>query len=194
MIVHAEGHTEVVRRLIQAGADLELAPEDRVTAVGVACALDHTEVLSVLADAGAKLESPGTGGILPLHLAAMQAQSTSIVRALLARGVNVNAQDEDGDSALCMVLMAAGHKLGKNFSEVALELLDGGADANMRDSNGMPPLIIALQPGGTCSRDVVLRLLSAGAHSGVSHRGVTASALARARGDAALEAEILACL
>ena len=102
--------------------------------------LDRSEstdnIVSSLVKAGAHLEF--TDNLL--HLAARK-QYLETVRALIFRGVDVNAQQADGKTALHAVLKSTEEFFvsQKNMTTVILivtALLDAGADFTLYDSNG----------------------------------------------------------
>ena len=78
---------------------------------------------------------------------------TAAVETLLAKGVKVNARQNDGSTAL-MVAAFTRH------IDALQALLDAGADVNARDNSGLTPLMKAKERGHT---DIVNMLLAAGA-------------------------------
>lgn len=99
--------------------------------------------------------------VLPFHLAAA-ARSGDLekVEALLAQGANPNDVSESGDAALLLALWTS-------HAEVALALIDAGADVNMRarEVDVMPQKIRerALASAVTCSLEVVQKMVEKGA-------------------------------
>ena len=59
-----------------------------------------------------------------------------VVDFLLANGVDLNAQDAAGNTALMGVSF-------KGYKEIAKKLIDAGADVNLRNANGAPALTFA---------------------------------------------------
>jgi ankyrin repeat protein len=93
-------------------------------------------VLELLLDAGADVAArDASNGFTPLHVAARHGNACA-VRALLARGADVDAADRAGETAL----MWAAH-LGKEYAAQAL--LFCGADATLRDDDGRTAADIA---------------------------------------------------
>ncbi|MBI3949447.1 MAG: TonB family protein [Acidobacteria bacterium] len=98
-------------------------------------------------------------------LRAAERGDTDAVRALLAKGVNVNARDEMGMTAL-MYAARSGQ------SEMVKVLLIAGIDVDAKDDDGMTALMYAAQAG---SAEVVKILLAAGANPDVEdNTGMTA--------------------
>ncbi|MFJ4917906.1 ankyrin repeat domain-containing protein [Streptomyces sp. NPDC088726] len=90
-----KGHADVVRRLVEAGADLEQqAGEYREsTPLCLAASRGHTAVVGVLLDAGSRTGAQGRLGYVPLVLAATTGDEghPETVALLLDRGVDINA-------------------------------------------------------------------------------------------------------
>ena len=166
------GNAEAVKLLLQAGAEVNAAEAEKgQTALMWAVAERKPEVVKILLEHGADtharsrliplpetfaIESANifgssyastvhfrktTGGFTPLLFAAQQGDLES-ARLLLAAGADVNeAATEDG-SAL-VVAAASGHE------ELALFLLEQGADPRAADVYGITPLHYALSKGLT---------------------------------------------
>jgi ankyrin repeat protein len=169
----AEGRADVVRFLVEAGADLGACTEHHRTALHVAlefrpdlvpvllelgAVLDAPSAaflcdvgaLTALLDAGASLDDEVSGVDLLSWAALGGAPATA--RLLLARGADANGG--------ALHVAAAGARL-----ELVSLLLDAGADVDRRDpETGRVPLhaAVAAGPGGD-SAEVVGVLLSAGA-------------------------------
>jgi ankyrin repeat protein len=82
-----------------------------------------------------------------------------LVKQLLRKGVNANAQDASGVNAL---MLAA----GKGNTNATKFLLQNGADPNRVDRDGATPLMWAAGgPNLRVFREIAALLLSAGAHA-----------------------------
>lgn len=99
-----KGQAEEVKRLIDAGAEVNAGP-----ALALAAGLGNTETVQVLIAAGTEVNeySDLMGGYTSLMFAAMNGH-TDIVQALLVSGVEINAVNDDGKTAL-MLAKQAGH-------------------------------------------------------------------------------------
>ncbi|MFE3152572.1 MULTISPECIES: ankyrin repeat domain-containing protein [unclassified Streptomyces] len=90
-----QGHADVVRRLVGAGADLEQRAGEyqESTPLCLAASRGHTAVVGVLLDAGARTGAQGRLGYVPLVLAATTGDEghPQTVNLLLDRGVDINA-------------------------------------------------------------------------------------------------------
>jgi ankyrin repeat protein len=161
-----QGHFEVVRQLLIARSSTSHADAEGWTPVHLAAAFHHAASIDMFHAAGADLDAEGPGGMRPLSLSVLRAgpsatmessaslgeegfsfssvlvltdidpRAVQTVRMLLDAGVNVNATDANGRSALhhaAIVLQAA----------LANELLAHGARRDLRDASGKTPLEIA---------------------------------------------------
>jgi ankyrin repeat protein len=115
--------TKQVYSLLKAGAD----PNRHLSygaAIGLASALGPPEVVVALLDAGADPQTPGSGGLAPLHQAVLSGQ-VEITRILLQRGAKVDARDNLGRTPLLTFASGSIDNL-----DVVKILLQAGADPN----------------------------------------------------------------
>ena len=80
-----QGHVDLVKFLINSGADLHLETGGGDTALSFACENGHNEVAEILLNCGAKLEHESEGGRTPLMKAA-RAGHVCTVQFLVSRG------------------------------------------------------------------------------------------------------------
>ena len=184
------GYEGAVRLLLAHGARQELQNEDGHTALHLAVSSRHADIVRLLCaapGAAAALALRDKWGRTPLMLAASRhdGHNECLVEALLeedAAGATVDAQDEEGRSAL-MWASNRGH-------EDALRLLLArGARQELQDEDGRAALHFAAGKG----RADIVRLLCAapGAASALTLRdkaGSTPLALAVSRGHSDCEA------
>lgn len=146
------GSVDAVRLLIEYGAAVNAKePAQNQTALMWAAAERHANVVSALIAAHADLKAHTKDGFTAIHFAARVGDLESI-KLLLAAGVDVNLQTGDGDGAVTTG-GGRGARTGGGSTgytpllvatlraqvEVALYLLDHGADPNI-DASGFTPL------------------------------------------------------
>lgn len=155
------GEVEVVRSLLDGGADVNAARGDGLTALHAAAERGHLDVAKLLISAGAELDA-GTriGRYTPLHLAGRGGHG-HVVGALVEAGADVNATTSN--TGVTPVHLAAAAVGGE--TSVAT-LLDHGADVNAREaSSGQTPLMFA----AAYDRSAAVRmLLSRGADAAIT--------------------------
>jgi len=142
----ARGQLDTVRLLLDKGANQNAVNE----AVVAAAQAGHADIVRVLLDKGAKAHEVGARALLAAAgstvVGAEDRNLSETVRLLLRLGVDVNAKDNEGWTAL---LMAA----DQDRTSVAQALLEGGADVNARCacpgylSGGWTALMIAARDG-----------------------------------------------
>ena len=140
---------EMVRRLLEAGADVDATTQYGVSPLEIACQRGDAETVGQLLTAKPRLDSPGVRS--PLMTAARQG-SLQVVDRLLNAGASAEVTDESGQTAL-MWAAAAGH------SAVVDRLIRNGADLHRSLPSGFNAYFFAARQGHT---DVVETLLKAG--------------------------------
>ncbi len=175
------GMTNLIPDLIQAGADINAEDSEGNTALYQAI-LNHNEdgILALLKN-GAQVSPQHTASLINM---AILNEMTDVLPALIAASIDINAQDNEGNTALSWAIL---HRsidsalvLLKNGAQASLEQ---GADLiDMTISNGMVDMIPAFLAAGVdinarnssgytapdkaCSNndtDAALKLLAAGA-------------------------------
>ncbi len=180
MTAAESGQTEIVRSLIQSGADVNAKRDDGASALTLATRDGHLEIVRLLLAAGANTKSEGWALVLaserghmeiaqalllagvpvetgPQQWTALMGASrgghTNIVEALLQAGADINARDADGSSAL-MMAVAGGH------TDTVQTLLQATAPVNDRLADGSTALMMAARDGRS---EIIHLLLEAGA-------------------------------
>lgn len=118
----------IVDRLIRAGADVNVVNDLGATPLLLACRSADGTIAERLLDAGARPDVAQASGETALMLAS-RAGSTRAVRALLARGADVNAKERTRGQTALMWAAANGR------SEVTRVLLEHGADVHARSQS-----------------------------------------------------------
>ena len=160
------GHEEIVRLLLDAGVNPNIATHSGRTALHEAAFWGHTGVVELLLAAGADFSSLDAKGRSPIHEAlewkntptmalfqqhgvdlkqylepsdlveAARAGYPDFFTLLLDTGLDVNAQDEDGRTALHEIAIWG-------YTDLAQQLLDAGAAVHAMDFYGETPLSLA---------------------------------------------------
>ena len=98
-VSHYRGYTEIIRILLEYGADINAQNDVGATPLHWAANQGYSEVVCVLLEQGADPNIPNNGHATPLHRA-VQAKSAATVRLFLEHGVDVDAVDKMGKTAL----------------------------------------------------------------------------------------------
>lgn len=150
------GQAQVVKVLVQAGADVDQADADGWTPLRAAAWGGHTEVVEFLVKHGCTLDSVDAENRTALRAAAWSGHE-EIVKILLENGANVNLTDHEGRTAL-IAAAYMGH------AEIVEHLLNYGADINHADADGRTALsVAALCAPRSPGANVVVTLLERGA-------------------------------
>ena len=149
------GDAAEVRALIDAGADVNAALGDGMTALHWSAERGDSDIASMLLSVGARVESTTRlGAYRPLHLAAKNGH-TSVVRELLQAGALPNPGTTTGVVTPLHLAAASGSALS-----VAM-LLEYGADVDRGETAwGQTPLMFAAAAGRV---QAILALLDGGA-------------------------------
>ena len=138
------GAVPMIEWLLSKGADVEAANTEALTPLFEAIRNGKDEAARVLIEKGARTDGA-------LQRAAMK-NRTAVMEALIAKGVDIEAKDSQGYTALTMVT-----RVGGPFE--ALELLvKKGANINLPDSLGNTPLDNAILYANADNRAIDLLL------------------------------------
>ena len=135
----SEGHSEVVKLLLDKGASVDAKADTGVTPLLLASQNGHLEVVKLLLGKGAAIDTKAKNGAYSLFLAAEDGH-LDVVELLLDKGAEINAKGYTGATPL---LIAA----KTDHPEVAKVLLEKGAAVDAKNDNGDTPLSIAAQNG-----------------------------------------------
>jgi ankyrin repeat protein len=142
-----------VRKLVQAGADVNARQADGATALHWAAYYGDASLALLLLEAGADASAANREGSTPLWLAASQGDA-AMISALLGNGADANEKLPLGRRPL-MLAARAGHV------DAVRALLDHGADPNAKeDARGTTALMQAADQGHA---DVIALLIEHGA-------------------------------
>ncbi|XP_054166727.1 ankyrin repeat domain-containing protein 17-like isoform X2 [Oppia nitens] len=148
-----KGHLEMVRFLLEAGADQEHKTDEMHTALMEASMDGHVEVARLLLDSGAQVNMPADSFESPLTLAACGGH-VELAMLLLERGANIEEVNDEGYTPL-MEAAREGHE------EMVALLLSQGADINAQTEETQETALTLACCGGFI--DVADFLIKAGA-------------------------------
>lgn len=134
-VAASQGHDEIVRLLLDAGATMGCALHSALCGGEVATA-------ELLLERGADVRAVNVRGRTPLHYA-VRASSSALVARLLAAGADVEARDKDGCTPLMYAVVSQPWIWLVRTSDVEAAfcmLLDHGSDVDAADNNGKTPL------------------------------------------------------
>ena len=133
------GQLDIVRSLLDRGADVDERNSLRMTALHAASSKGNLEVAKLLIERGAYVNARSRGGWTPLHSASRYG-NLGIMRLLLDHGADVNAKSRDRGAALHYA------SVGGPLEAIQL-LLERGADVDVRNIYGRTPRQEAIAHG-----------------------------------------------
>lgn len=131
------GHHEVVKAIIEAGANRNVSGNDN--AFEIATAYGRREVVNVFIEPGARLNAARQDGSMGLYIASATGQ-LELVKVMIEAGANPNAAVNDGPAPLSIATEWGHYKIVR-------ELIKAKANLNAADNDGATPLYIAAQKG-----------------------------------------------
>ena len=143
------GQLEMVKLLLDSGAEIDAQEADGQTALHVACLHSKTDVVEYLAEQGADINMPDNVSQYPLHSSILRGP-VDISQILVDHGANVHVDDKDGQSVLHYAAEWDNCELVELF-------ISNGCNPNGQDKEGRTPLHV------TTSDDVFKLLLRFGA-------------------------------
>jgi ankyrin repeat protein len=171
------GHTQIIRLLLNAGANPNIRPGSPL-----ANALNNKEIANLLIAAGADINFKDSDGQTDLMLAAAEGRIANL-KALIAAGADVNIQNNKGRTPLINAAM-------RGQTESVQLLLAAGAKPNIKDNEGYTALIEPVFAGNVA---IVKALLAAKANPNIpAEHDITALMAAAFGGHKELVNELLA--
>lgn len=135
MYAAQQGHLDIVKILLENGADPNLEPRNNEEALIRAVATGQQKVAEELIRYGAKLQQTGNLDKTPLHYAAGYG-FYYIVDMLIYYGAEIDNTARNNVTPLLLCISAG-------YPSVAELLIRNGADLNIANNQGMSPLMLA---------------------------------------------------
>ena len=175
----ADGDVAAVRRLVEAGVDVDAKAAGGESILNNAVIRAGPEIVQVLVDGGANVNAEDNLGRSVLYEAAEFDPDPEIVQILVVAGADVNFKYDDGGPILRSILYEAARNFDPN-PEVVRVLVDAGADVNFKYEYG-DPILFEAATGFDPNPEIVRILVDAGADVNARDRSGT-SALKAAKG------------
>jgi ankyrin repeat protein len=132
----AKGHVEVVKSLIEKGANVNIKNENGTTALNMALSEKKVETADILRAHGAILDSRTVKVISAEMIEAAKFGFLDRIKLFLAAGLDVDTKDKTGATAL-MVACHSGEL------EMVKFLLERGANVNAKNTRGITALMLS---------------------------------------------------
>ena len=136
------GHDQIVRELIRAGADVNGKDNDKRTALHKASWRGHSSVIKTLAEAGANLNVQDEWGMTPLMKAADWGRANVVVE-LIRAGADVSVVSSCEWWSVAAGSSALHFAVAMNRIECGVLLVEAGADMRTRNKKSQSPLDLA---------------------------------------------------
>lgn len=146
-----KGRIAITRLLLKHGADINLQSSSGYTPAYYAILAGRTRLADLLLQRGADIDATK----LLLEAAHKDIPDRDAIVFLAAHGADLEARDEQGDTALLIAIRQGNHRLARH-------LVAQGADVNVLDAEGKKAIEIAKQAG---LRDIAQLLKRQGAES-----------------------------
>ncbi|MDX2226224.1 MAG: ankyrin repeat domain-containing protein [Verrucomicrobiae bacterium] len=160
------GHTNIVNRLLEAGADPDILQDSgrqgfRMSVLTIAAQKDSLESARLLLEKGAKTGPYDATKWTPLHEAAQDGH-VGMIQLLLKHKADPNAADDRGATPLRLAVESKDER-------AALMLLESGAKPDLATPEGETPLMVAANAG---NEKIVSALLERGADPNLRYKQV----------------------
>ncbi|CAK1540490.1 unnamed protein product [Leptosia nina] len=131
-----QGHTEVVKLLLDSGSKLDLIAGDGLTSLHVSVIKNNIETVKLLLSAGSQINYKTHEKMTALHFAASRGY-LEIVKLLINSGAYIEARDTNERTALYLAS-------GRGHVDVIQYLIFSGANVNGEEIHGYTPLCEAV--------------------------------------------------
>jgi len=143
----SHGHIDIVKYLLEKGANINSRDPMGSTPLHVACLLNHTRLVSLLLSHGALPDALTEDDWAPLHIACQQGNLSSI-ESLLSAGASVYKKNCDGATPLLIACDAQLNDDKSQLDSICRTLIDHNANVNAQDKDGNTPLLLLCQMSG----------------------------------------------
>ncbi|KAH6664612.1 ankyrin repeat-containing domain protein, partial [Halenospora varia] len=134
---------EITQQLLEAGADPNAQNSTGKTALHVVAADSDSPVapliISKMIQHGGNVNMKDSDQFMPLHYA-VQRLAADNVEQLIRCGADANARAPFSRTPLHLAVLASRHSRGKTWKKIISMLLEGRADPNAKDNDGVIPL------------------------------------------------------
>ena len=135
------GYKNIVALILAAGADVNATDYNNNVPLHMALTLDsNRDILEMLLSAGADVNAKNSFGNTPLHLTVTLNRDRASAETLLDYGASLEFRNKSGNTALL-------EAIDRENSEIAILLLQRGADIFARNKEGDSPLSLSLKKG-----------------------------------------------
>ena len=165
------GKIDEAKRLIHAGADVNIMGPDSKTALMETCDRGYEEIVKELIAAGADVNIRGDNGVTALMIACKKGYE-GVVRELIYAGADLDILDRNYETArnyakrsgndtitnfMISLQLITAASCEQEFLEDIEDLIDAGADVNIRGKNGETPLMMACKAGNITAMEVLIK-------------------------------------
>lgn len=147
-----EGYLDIVKLLVENGADVNFKGYHDFTPIRVAARNGHFEIVKYLAENGAEIDTKAMDGATPLEHAASKGH-LEIVQFLIENGANINNKDKDGDFPL-------GEAAKMGYLDIIQFLIDKGADLNLKNKEKKNAYDLAKERGQKKAAELIQKYMS----------------------------------
>lgn len=126
------GHPELVRMLLENGADISIGDVDNSQPIHCAAISGNVQVAELLLAHGADVNEADNNGATPLTFATGRGH-LEMIRYLVEHGADINAQNREGLTFLHIAVW-------RGRTDIVQALLEQGADPNIGNNQGVTPL------------------------------------------------------
>lgn len=184
LLACANDKTEILRLLLEAGADVTATYDLGVTPLLFCVMRDKPDAVRLLLKHGAPVNARDARGVTPLHHA-VQEGKLACVSAMLEHGCDVNFQDANGSSAVHAAF-------GSGNSSVAALLLNcPSADLASKNRMGMTVLHSAAAAGDAAATRLIIHKAAGMVDDRTTWTGLTALHVAAEQGHASVTEVLL---